>query len=113
MLTETGKQMPHIIRLKLKWLIFAKTFNVKKRLAYNAQHSNLCLIKGLEFLKLVTCNPKSTLMTLEVYMIANCLYNEFVIHIKELQQAYSANIGYLLIEIREIVKTLAVQLEGE
>lgn len=112
-LTETGKHRPDTQRLKLKWLIFAKTFNVKKRLLYNAEHANLCFIKGLEFMKVATSDPKAPLLTFEVFLITNCLYGQFAFQLADLVQAYNANQRYLLREIRDIVKTIAIKLEQE
>lgn len=79
-----SQNRPEIVNLKLKWLIFSKTFNVKKRMKYNPKHANFCLIKGLEFIQHLACDSKKVIYTLETYLITYVLHNNFVLELKDL-----------------------------
>ena len=100
-------------RLKLRWLTFSKTFNVRKRLAYNADHAKLCLIKGLEFMKLSTTSSKAPLMTFEVFLIVQSLLSQLVLPMRDLGQVTVPNQKYLLREIKTIVRALQLGTESD
>jgi len=106
-----GGPKPDAVRIKLKWLTFAKVFNIRRRIAHDSKQAFFSLVKGLEFMKQAACSPASVLMTLETYLIAHCLLNAFVIEGRALLTSNEGNQRYIVREMKEVIKAIRIQAQ--